>query len=127
MTVPGILIHPTKSRLISRQASKSTAAPTFGVGAAVGATVGAGEGTSVGFSHKSGVGSAGINEDAACSTGSVASDRIIVDWRPTIMAKTQEEPNALKEEVENVNRKLHELSEEELEQVNGGFENLIKL
>ena len=41
--------------------------------------------------------------------------------------KTKEELNALKEEVENVNRKLHELSEEELEQVNGGFENLIKL
>ena len=40
--------------------------------------------------------------------------------------KTKEELNALKEEVENVNRKLHELSEEELEQVNGGFENLIK-
>ena len=40
--------------------------------------------------------------------------------------KTAEELNALKEEVENVNRKLHELSEEELEQVNGGFENLIK-
>ena len=31
--------------------------------------------------------------------------------------KTKEELNALKEEVENVNRKLHELSEEELEQV----------
>ena len=41
--------------------------------------------------------------------------------------KTKEELNALKEEVENVNRKLHELSEEELEQVNGGFENLIKI
>ena len=40
--------------------------------------------------------------------------------------KTQKELNAIKEEVENVNRKLHELSEEELEQVNGGFENLIK-
>ena len=40
--------------------------------------------------------------------------------------KSKEELNALKEEVENVNRKLHELSEEELEQVNGGFENLIK-
>ena len=39
--------------------------------------------------------------------------------------KTKEELNALKEEVENVNRNLHELSEEELEQVNGGFENLI--
>ena len=34
--------------------------------------------------------------------------------------KSKEELNALKEEVENVNRKLHELSEEELEQVNGG-------
>ena len=41
--------------------------------------------------------------------------------------KTKEELNALKEEVENVNRKLHELSEEELEQVNGCFENLTKL
>ena len=40
--------------------------------------------------------------------------------------KTREELNALKEEVETVSRKLHELSEEELEQVNGGFENLIK-
>ena len=37
------------------------------------------------------------------------------------MAKTQEELNALKEEVETVNRKLHELTEEELEQVNGGM------
>ena len=34
--------------------------------------------------------------------------------------KTKEELNALKEEVENVNRKLHELTEEELEQVSGG-------
>ena len=34
--------------------------------------------------------------------------------------KTKEELNALKEEVENVNRKLHELSEEELGQVFGG-------
>ena len=34
--------------------------------------------------------------------------------------KTKEELNALKEEVETVSRKLHELSEEELEQVNGG-------
>ena len=40
--------------------------------------------------------------------------------------KSKEELTALKEEVENVNRKLHELNEEELEQVNGGFENLIK-
>ena len=35
--------------------------------------------------------------------------------------KTKEELNALKEEVENVNRKLHELTEEELAQVSGGF------
>ena len=37
------------------------------------------------------------------------------------MAKTQEELNALKEEVEALNRKLHELTEEELAQVSGGF------
>ena len=35
--------------------------------------------------------------------------------------KTKEELNALKEEVETLNKKLHELSEEELEQVNGGI------
>ena len=35
--------------------------------------------------------------------------------------KTKEELNALKEEVETLNRKLHELTEEELEQVNGGY------
>ena len=35
--------------------------------------------------------------------------------------KTAEELNALKEEVENVNRKLHELSEEELAQVSGDW------
>ena len=34
--------------------------------------------------------------------------------------KTKEELNALKEEVENVSRKLHELTEEELAQVAGG-------
>ena len=34
--------------------------------------------------------------------------------------KTKEELKALKEEVETVNRKLHELTEEELEQVSGG-------
>ena len=34
--------------------------------------------------------------------------------------KTKDEPNALKEEVETVNRKLHELTREELEQVTGG-------
>ena len=34
--------------------------------------------------------------------------------------KTKEELNALKEEVETLNRKLHELTEEELEQVSGG-------
>ena len=36
------------------------------------------------------------------------------------MAKTQEELNALKEEVETVSRKLHELTEDELKQVIGG-------
>ena len=34
--------------------------------------------------------------------------------------KTKEELCALKEEVETVNEKLHELTEEELEQVSGG-------
>ena len=36
--------------------------------------------------------------------------------------KTKEELNALKEEVENLNKKLAELSEEELKQVAGGFQ-----
>ena len=34
--------------------------------------------------------------------------------------KTKEELNALKEEVEALNKKLHELTEEELAQVSGG-------
>ena len=34
--------------------------------------------------------------------------------------KTKEELNALKEEVETLNKKLHELTEEELAQVTGG-------
>ena len=34
--------------------------------------------------------------------------------------KTEEELNALKEEVETLNKKLHELTEEELAQVSGG-------
>ena len=34
--------------------------------------------------------------------------------------KTKEELNELKEEVEALNRKLHELTDEELEQVTGG-------
>ena len=34
--------------------------------------------------------------------------------------KTQEELNALKEEVEILNKKLHELTDEELAQVSGG-------
>ena len=38
------------------------------------------------------------------------------------MVKTQEELNALKEEVETVSKKLHELTEEELEQVAGGID-----
>ena len=37
--------------------------------------------------------------------------------------KTKEELNALKEEVETVSKKLHELTEEELEQVTGGIFN----
>ena len=39
--------------------------------------------------------------------------------------KTKEELNALKEEVETLNKKLHELSEEELEHVTGGVPKLI--
>ena len=35
--------------------------------------------------------------------------------------KSKEELNALKEEVETVSRKLHELTEEELAQVSGGL------
>ena len=35
--------------------------------------------------------------------------------------KTKEELNALKEEVETLNKKLHELTEEELAQVFGGL------
>ena len=35
--------------------------------------------------------------------------------------KTKEELSALKEEVETLNKKLAELSEEELEQVSGGY------
>ena len=34
--------------------------------------------------------------------------------------KTKEELNAIKEEVETLNKKLHELTEEELAQVSGG-------
>ena len=36
------------------------------------------------------------------------------------MSKTKEELNELKEEVESVNEKLQELTEEDLEQVTGG-------
>ena len=36
------------------------------------------------------------------------------------MPKTQEELNALKEEIETLNKKLHELTEDELKQVTGG-------
>ena len=36
------------------------------------------------------------------------------------MVKTQEELNALKEEVVTLNEELHELTEEELAQVSGG-------
>ena len=34
--------------------------------------------------------------------------------------KTKEELNAIKEEVETINKKLQELSEDELQQVSGG-------
>ena len=34
--------------------------------------------------------------------------------------KTKEELNALKEEVETLNKKLHELTDEELEKIHGG-------
>ena len=36
------------------------------------------------------------------------------------MSKTNEELNTIKEEVESVSKKLHELTEEELAQVSGG-------
>ena len=39
--------------------------------------------------------------------------------------KTKKELNALKEEVETLNKKLHELTEEELEQVSGGLESAV--
>ena len=38
--------------------------------------------------------------------------------------KTKEELNALKEEVETVSKKLHELTDEELAQVSGGLRGL---
>ena len=37
------------------------------------------------------------------------------------MAKTKEELKELKQEVETLNRKLHELTDEELEQISGGL------
>ena len=40
--------------------------------------------------------------------------------------KSKEELNALKEEVETLNKKLHELTEEELAQVSGGVIPIIK-
>ena len=40
--------------------------------------------------------------------------------------KTQEELNALKEEVETLNRKLAELTEEELAQVSGGVRLILR-
>ena len=41
--------------------------------------------------------------------------------------KTKEELSALKEEVESVNNKLHELTEEEFAQVSGGRPRVIEL
>ena len=43
------------------------------------------------------------------------------EWKENGKMKTKEELNALKEEVETVSKKLHELTEEELAQVSGGF------
>ena len=43
------------------------------------------------------------------------------------MSKTNEELNAIKEEVETVNKKLQELTDEELEQVNGGAEGALRM
>ena len=40
--------------------------------------------------------------------------------------KTKEELNALKEEVETLNRKLHELTEEELAEVSGGARHILR-
>ena len=42
------------------------------------------------------------------------------DRKELTIMKSKEELNALKEEVETVNEKLQELTEEELEQVTGG-------
>ena len=39
--------------------------------------------------------------------------------------KTKEELNEIKEEVEKLDKKLHELTEEELEQVTGGGNSLV--
>ena len=43
------------------------------------------------------------------------------------MAKTKEELNKIKEEVETVNEKLQKLTPEELEQVNGGKGNIVDM
>ena len=40
--------------------------------------------------------------------------------------KSKEELNAIKEEVETVSRKLHELTEEEIAQVTGGVVRLVR-
>ena len=42
------------------------------------------------------------------------------------MAKTQEELNAIKKEIETLNNKLKELTDEELKQVAGGVNNFNK-
>ena len=44
-----------------------------------------------------------------------------------IMSKTKEELNKIKEEVESVSRKLHELTPEEIAQVTGGMREVIKI
>ena len=43
------------------------------------------------------------------------------------MSKSKEELNKLKEEVDAVNEKLQELTEEELEQVNGGAKGALQV
>ena len=43
------------------------------------------------------------------------------------MAKSKEELDALKEEVESINEKLAELTEEEIAQVNGGAEGALRM
>ena len=57
----------------------------------------------------------------------IASDLLRKSVRRTALyAKSKEELNVIKEEVETVNRKLHELTDEELAQVSGGNASITK-